>query len=235
MSSEKMTNIFERFALYMEGNTRGVEIMTYGVASIGLLTALYKIRPFAKFTKPFDVPQYFLKSKVPLKGKVVQIQIDNGPLIMVDHKPLIPLPRLGKSKQLPVKIAGVDVNSNGISWLQTVVNNNEVVFTPLLKDKNWLECTVALLQKDQESLQIGRQLVALGFGTVRQLPADLLKNKEVSSYQKSLLIAQKWAQRRRNGYWQFIKQPTLIWQIKNAVNQKLSSILPTVIVKQFNI
>ena len=36
-----------------------------------------------------------------------------GTLLMVDHKPLIPLPRLSSPKYLPIKIAGVDVRANG--------------------------------------------------------------------------------------------------------------------------
>lgn len=32
---------------------------------------------------------------------------------MVDHKPLIPLPRLSNPKYLPIKIAGLDITVNG--------------------------------------------------------------------------------------------------------------------------
>lgn len=111
MEQENEKTIFERFTIYMEQDTRGVELVTYGIASIGLLAALYRIKPFTKFSKPSDVPMHFLKSRVPLQGVAVRIEPSSGPLIMVDHKPLIPLPRL-RRKQLPIKIAGIDVTSN---------------------------------------------------------------------------------------------------------------------------
>lgn len=34
-------------------------------------------------------------------------------LLMVDHKPLVNIPRFGKRKYLPVKIAGVNVTNHG--------------------------------------------------------------------------------------------------------------------------
>lgn len=43
----------------------------------------------------------------------MRIEPSCGTLLMVDHKPLIPLPRLSSSKYLPIKIAGVDVRANG--------------------------------------------------------------------------------------------------------------------------
>lgn len=43
----------------------------------------------------------------------MRIEPSCGTLLMVDHKSLIPLPRLNSSTYLPVKIAGVNVMANG--------------------------------------------------------------------------------------------------------------------------
>jgi len=63
MEENKKVNVFEEFSAFMEHDSIGVEILTYGVAGIGLLTALYKIKPFAKFTKPSQVPKRFFEKK----------------------------------------------------------------------------------------------------------------------------------------------------------------------------
>lgn len=64
---------------------------------------------------------------------------------MVRHSPLI---RLSRSKVdcLPVKIAGVNVSGNGLSWLQTIVAGNNVTFVPVLKQKDCVHCEVTLPQ-----------------------------------------------------------------------------------------
>lgn len=49
----------------------------------------------------------------PLQGKVVRIDPDHGALLMVDHTPLVNIPRPGTPKLLPVKVAGVDVTDHG--------------------------------------------------------------------------------------------------------------------------
>lgn len=69
---------------------------------------------FAKFTVPTQVPKRFFEKKILLEGRVKNIEAAEQPYILVDHKPLIPLPRLGSPKYLPVKISGVNVTGNGL-------------------------------------------------------------------------------------------------------------------------
>lgn len=64
---------------------------------------------------------------------------------------------------------------------------------------------------------------------------NVLHDKNILSYHKRLLKAQKWAQSKRNGDWHFIKNPTLLWRIQQNLNNKLKSVLPTFIVRQLNI
>lgn len=81
----------------------------------------------------------------------------NGALLMVQHKPLIRL-RTPKGECLPVKIAGVNVSANGLSWLQTVVAGREVTIIPVVKRTNWLSCEVTLSQK-QKDVSLGTNSV----------------------------------------------------------------------------
>lgn len=80
----------------------------------------------------------------------------------------------------------------------------------------------------QEFLDVGKELVKLGFGTVNRLDQRLLRDKEILSYQKKLVLAEKWAERRRNGLWFFKIDPTLMWRMKMSLEAKLKSKLPMI-------
>lgn len=84
-------------------------------ALFGSLQCLLRNRmQFARFTSPSDVPRHFFKKKVLLEGVVKNVEPAEQPYLLVDHKPLVPLPRLGTPKYLPVKIAGVNITGNGM-------------------------------------------------------------------------------------------------------------------------
>jgi len=126
---------------------------------------------FVKFTRPSDVPLHFLQSRVPLQGTVRRVEPSSTRvLLMVDHQSLLPFPHFNSKTYLPVKIGGIDITGNGrlnfgheihsceflktwilvgVSWLQTVLNGKLVTFVPIVKEKEYLECVVAMPQKDQ--------------------------------------------------------------------------------------
>ncbi|XP_015110765.1 uncharacterized protein LOC107036981 [Diachasma alloeum] len=216
----RSSGVVDDVVTFLEKDSRGLQIFTYGVTGIGLMTALYRIRPLAKFSNPMRVPAHFIKKQTVLRGTAARIEPGTTSLILVDHKPLVPLPRLGKPRYLPVKIAGVDVNSHGVSWLSTVVQGNAVEFIPVRKTKDFLDCTVKIPQKDQELLDVGKELVKLGFGTVGEL-SSIPEDKVLKSYKKALVSAQNWAKSKRNGQWHFLIPPTLSWRLRNLLEAKL--------------
>ena len=236
MASTEKSNILERFIMFSEYNAETMKILSYGVASLSLVTALYRIRPFAKFRKPYSVPSHFLRRRVPLQGTVTRIEPGCGTLLMVDHKSLIPLPRLNSSTYLPVKIAGVNVMANGVNWLQTIINGKRITFVPVASEKEYLSCIVTTSQENQEQIRVGEELVRLGFALVKEDSLELTsKGKEILKYQKRLLSAQTWAQRKRNGHWHFVKHPTLLWKVQQSLTEKLKSLLPVSVAQQLNI
>lgn len=211
------------------------KLITYGIASAGLFAALYKIRPFAKFTKPSDIPLNFLQTRVPLQGIVRRVEPSSSRvLLMVDHQPLLSFPHFNNRSYLPVKIGGVDITGNGVSWLQTVLNGKLITFVPIVKEKEYLECVVAMPPKNQDAMEIGEELVKLGLATVHE-PWIKLKDKRVLAYRRSLANAQKWAVRRRNGYWHFVKQPTVLWKTQMFIIDKMKSLLPTIIIRRLDL
>jgi hypothetical protein len=67
------------------------------------------------------------------------------------------------------------------------------------------------------------------------LQPNLLINKDIKAYEKSLLLAEKKSKRQRNGIWQEKYFPTFTWKLKNNLEIKLRSVLPLNLVKYFNI
>ncbi|XP_003696462.2 LOW QUALITY PROTEIN: uncharacterized protein LOC100866425 [Apis florea] len=227
---EKKLNILEKFIIFSETNTKIIKIFSYGITSISLAIALYQIKPFVKFRKPSSIPSRFLHKKIQLQGTVTHIEPNYGTLLMVDHKPLIPLPRLSNPKYLPIKIAGLDITVNGISWLQTIVNRKDINFIPLATEKNYVVCIVSM-QQNKEHIEIGKELTKLGFAIITEDSLKkLIKDKDILNYYKCLLNAQKWAQQKRNGHWHFVKNATLLWKIQQNLSNKLKSILPMFVV-----
>lgn len=87
----------------------------------------------------------------------------------------------------------------------------------------------------QEPLSLGKELVKVGFGTVQDTKALAVSDKDIEVYRKSLQLAQKWAERKRNGIWQQKYSPTIVWKMRNILDDKLKLILPIPLVKYFNI
>ncbi|KAL7298854.1 hypothetical protein TKK_0008592 [Trichogramma kaykai] len=235
MEEDEGVNILESFSDFMERDTRGEEILTYGIAGIALLTAMYKIRPFAKFKKPSDVPKHFFTKKVQLEGTVKNIEPSMEPYLLVDHKPLVPLPRLGPPKYLPVKIAGVNVQGNGLSWLQAVVKDKKIKFIPVKKDNQFLTCIVIVPQNNKEPISVGKELLRVGFGTVEDLKGVTSKDHDILNYLKTLKSAQKWAEKQRNGIWFYKYPPTFYWKLKINIDNKLKSLIPVSVANYFNL
>lgn len=97
---------------------------------------------------PSDIPKHFIEEKRELSGLVTRID-PNGGLLMVQHKPLVDV-FLVPTGQLPVKIFGVKLSGLGLNWLQAVVAGQEVKFIPVVKDKEFVQCQVLLLQETRD-------------------------------------------------------------------------------------
>lgn len=74
----------------------------------------------------------------------------------------------------------------------------------------------------------------LGLGTVHETEVKLM-DKHALAYRRSLASAQKWAIRRRNGHWHFIRQPTVFWKTQMFMIDKMKSLLPAYIVRQLDL
>ncbi|XP_047097298.1 uncharacterized protein LOC124711324 isoform X1 [Schistocerca piceifrons] len=191
-------NWFDKFTVIVEQNIRGVQIGIYSVGVIGLVVALKSVRPFSRFVRPQDIPKTFVERHVPLKGRVLGVELGGPttpPLLMVDHQPIVSLTRQSSSC-LPVHIAGVDISGNGISWMQSVLVGDQVKFTPLKINPSNVSCIVKASKGD-----VAVDLVSVGFATVSALDFTLEKDPLYITYYKRLLKTEKQAERKGHGMW----------------------------------
>lgn len=179
----------------LEQNIVGVKLGIYGIGFLGLGIALRSVRPFKKFTSPRDIPKSFIDSHLKLNGKVLGIEYFPKPLLVIDHQPIL-LSSFRKAKGLVVDIEGVNISSNGISWLKTIVVGANVDFTLLHKQPDYVSCLVYHKKRN-----IGKHLVSLGFASVTPYNFSLEDFKEYTKYYKSLLSEEDMAEKKGAGLW----------------------------------
>jgi len=224
---------YDQFCEYMERDTKGVEIGIYTVSGVLFAVACYKIRPITKFGRPSDIPNHFIKNQVKQYGTVSSIEPSqkSGPLLMVNHSPPLNV-FLSSKKRLPVKLAGVQVNANGFSWLQSVTVNHKVTFLPLSKKDDHVECQVFLLNSSpyKPTLDLAECLTMLGFANVTSMtihPSNIENDKSLQKYYDNLLKMQNRAKKTRSGLWAE-RIPPPRWPI-NVIQRYISKLIFSVL------
>lgn len=202
----------------------------YAISGILFSVAYFKIRPITKFGKASDIPNHFVKQKWPQVGSVSSVEpSQTGPLLRIKHRPPLNI-FFASKKTLPVKIYGVNINSNGYSWLQTVTVDKRVKFIPLFKHPDYAECRVFLVHPTAGKAQIdlATALTTLGFAQVQPNLIKAVSDDTLNAYQKGLQNMQKKAKRNRSGMWAEIIPPPIwiIRMIKNASWKVIYNLLP---------
>lgn len=233
-SAAEDKSYFQRFCDYMRRDTKGVEIATYTISGVLFVVAYNKIRPISRFAKASDIPRHFIREQIPQYGRVRKIEpsIQTGPLLIVRHQPPLNI-FFWSSKTLPVKVAGIDVNANGYSWLQSVVVNRQITFLPVAAggesgQQDHAECRVFFYDpsKDGKSVRrvdVGEALLSLGFARM-SVPVPVKAKvaskdpfeRAVQGYLRALARSEREAKDRRVGLWQQSLPPKLwpakVWQ-----------------------
>lgn len=228
---------FQRFCDYMSRDTKGVEIATYTISGVLFVVAYNKIRPITRFAKASDIPRHFIREQIPQYGRVRKVEpsIQSGPLLIVRHQPPLNI-FFWSSKTLPVKVAGIDVNANGYSWLQSVVVDRQITFLPVASGsgtgQDHAECRVFFYDRSKDGksvrrVDVGEALLSLGFARMsvpvpvktKAVAAAVSKDpfeRAVQGYLRALERSEREAKDRRVGLWQQSLPPKLwpakLWQ-----------------------
>lgn len=189
------------------------------------------VSQITKFVRPSDIPKHFIKNKLTQNGIVARVEpsMTSGPLLMINHKPLVNI-YFNSKKVLPTKISGIEINSNGYSWLQAIVTSNKVEFIPLSKEGQAAECQVFLIDKDpnKKPIDIAKALLSLGFARLEPFPRVIDWDKDFVNYYEALKTVQRKAKNRRAGMWfQTLPEKGLARRLMdNAWGYAISSIIP---------
>uniref|UniRef100_A0A182M6G2 ZAD domain-containing protein n=1 Tax=Anopheles culicifacies TaxID=139723 RepID=A0A182M6G2_9DIPT len=164
-------------------------------------------RSFTIFGKSSDIPQHFIREQIKQTGRVTKIEPSQlyGPLLVVQHHPPAKI-FFWSNKTIPIKIDGIDINANGYSWLQSVVDGKQVSFVPMKQwpNENHAECRVYLTES-KTHLDIGEALLSLGFAKLSVTVPKSIRNRKdahavaLYQYYRTLDKAERYAKERRNG------------------------------------
>uniref|UniRef100_A0A0K8T3E7 Uncharacterized protein n=1 Tax=Lygus hesperus TaxID=30085 RepID=A0A0K8T3E7_LYGHE len=190
---EDRKNWFDSMASILEQNTVGVKLGIYGLGLAGCWYAIRSVRPFTKFRTPRDVPKSFYESRIRLSGQVVGMRfLPDSTLLLVDHRPVL-LAKLRERGALPVSIEGVNITSNGVCWLQTIVKDDEIDFQ-LLEPKGETAVSCLVYHKNHD---VAKRLVDLGFASVAPFNHSFENDPNYSQYYKELLKLESKAERKK--------------------------------------
>ena len=104
-----------------------------------------------------------------------------------------------------MQISGVKINSNGFSWLNSVLVDKKIEFLPLSNKSSSTaaECSVSLIEPNKKPIDVATALLSLGFAEASVTKELNWKDKDLEKYYKQLVAAENRARYKRNGVWSF--------------------------------
>jgi len=219
--------VWDKFCGFVEKDNRMTEFGLYGLSSAALLYAYIRKRPFTKFTSPSQIPKHFIEEKVLQTGVVRKIQpTEKGPLLLVNHAPPINLPF--SQRALPIRVAGVQIDGNGYSWLQILATNRTVKFYPVSNSGTECQAKVILVQPNKKDIDVARALVGLGFARTAPLTQeiDLKMNPGFVGYHKQLKSSESKARSRRKGLWSSVPESFVRWYLRTQLEKIVYNLKP---------
>lgn len=118
-------------------------------------------------------------------------------------------------------MAGVQIDSNGYSWLQILATNKTVKFLPINNTGNECQAKVFLVQPNKKDLDVGQALVGLGFARTAPLTQEIdLKAKTgFVRYYKQLKSSESRAKSLRKGQWSSLPENWLRWFLRTQIDK----------------
>ncbi|XP_036330469.1 uncharacterized protein LOC118742471 [Rhagoletis pomonella] len=212
---------YEGLCNYMERDTIGTQVAIYGTSGIMLLIAYVKRKPaylVRPFKKPSHIPDKLIDERVMHTGLIRDIKLkDQDTLLLISHRPLIPI-FASQDKVLPIKLPGIKVNGNGISWLQSCIIGRRATFVPLAKSKrdDFVVSQLCLVHppKGGRLLDISETLLKLCFA--RFAPDEAAAVKRNVKYYDHLKKVEASALKKESWLRWIAKHPSLWTMLRDA-------------------
>ncbi|XP_012160119.1 uncharacterized protein LOC101463480 [Ceratitis capitata] len=212
---------------YMERDTIGTQVAIYGTSGLMLLIAYIKRKPaylVRPFKKPSHIPEKLINERVMHTGLIRDVQVKNqDTILLISHRPLIPI-FASKDRVLPVKLPGIKVNGNGVSWLQSCVLGQRATFIPLVKSKrdDFVVSQLCLVHppKGGRLIDISETLLKLCFA--RYAPDEAAAIKRNIKYYDHLKKVEASALTKQSWFFWLAKHPSL-WSTLREAKAKVFS------------
>ncbi|KAK3769852.1 hypothetical protein RRG08_036902 [Elysia crispata] len=188
---------------FIDAHLRELKWTSYGLAGLGIIIVLRRVKSTTKFSHMADIPTHFISKNYRLQGHVRNIS-DNGELL-VEHVPILQWNFLSSKVKggnlLKVNIAGVSLTPVAVKWVTDRVLHKNVWFRLLQAGDAVLDCDVTLKKSWLRGhFSISEELVKHGLCSVRHYhtpPSSQAYNQLLTR----LLALEHKAQGKGKGLW----------------------------------
>ncbi|XP_051580783.1 protein C3orf33 homolog isoform X2 [Myxocyprinus asiaticus] len=199
-------NIIALVSQFADDNLTFVRNISTGLALAGFLIIARSIRLITKFGSAADIPARFIERNISIRGRVRNVS-EKG--LEVEHIPIyVPLlsPLLTKPGQsvtlLDVRLAGVELTSEGQHWIGQHLKPAEIVWLRLIaRQDETLHCLVSVNRGSLLSTCVNEELLRHGLARTCPLVGLEPHSRIYWRLYKRLLRAESRAEKKGKGFW----------------------------------
>ncbi|CAM4584146.1 unnamed protein product [Leuciscus chuanchicus] len=198
-------NVIAHISQFADDNLTIIRNISTGLGIAGLLIIARSIRLITKFGSATDIPARFIERNISIRGRLRNIT-ENG--LEVEHLPIdVPLlSRLLTKHQsvsvLDVRLAGVEMTSEGHDWIAQQLKPAETLWLRLIARQNQtLHCLVSVNRGSLFNTCVNEELLRRGLARTSPL-VGLDPHSGISwSLYKRLMRAERKAEKKGKGLW----------------------------------
>ncbi|XP_065138743.1 protein C3orf33 homolog isoform X2 [Paramisgurnus dabryanus] len=198
-------NIIAVISQFADDNLTFVRNISPCLGLAGLLIITRSIWLITKFGYASDIPAWFIERNISIRGRVRNIT-ETG--LKVEHQPIyVPLlsPLLTKRQcvtLLDVRLAGVELTSEGQKWISQQLKPSETVWLRLIARQNeTLHCLVSVNRGSLLNICVNEELLKDGLARTSPLVGLDPQSRIYWRLYKRLLRAESRAEKKGKGLW----------------------------------
>ncbi|KAI4873240.1 hypothetical protein NFI96_020579, partial [Prochilodus magdalenae] len=193
-----------------------------GLAVAGVLIIARSIRLVTKFSSPSEIPARFIERTISIRGRVRSVT-DRG--LEVEHIPIhVPLVSRLLTKRHPVasldvRLAGVELTSQGWEWLSERLRPSQTVWLRLIsRQDHSLHCLVSVSRGSLFNTCMNEEVLRLGLARTIPLVGLDPHSRLYLKLHRRLLKSELKAERKGKGLW---KEESLRERLTRALSTNM--------------
>ncbi|XP_039186601.1 protein C3orf33 homolog isoform X1 [Crotalus tigris] len=212
-------NYVARLSEWADAHLSLVRNISTGLALAGVIVLAKSIKLTAKFTNALEIPPEFIEKNVKLRGQLRRIT-EQG--LEIEHVP-ITLPIISSLQKrwhsnglLLVRLAGVDLTSDGVIWLKEEMKPSQMIWFQLLgRKESALDCFVIVNKGRFSSICLNEEILRQGLGKTVCIEGLAHESRIYWKLHKRLLQAEMKAVKKKKGIW---KEETFMEKLKEHIS-----------------